>query len=98
MYVEDEAKKYIEQIASTLEILARNLIIEIGSIKDEEEVLKSTEDKIRQYAHGIYKLAHLNIFIGYSILNKCEILSSLVEVMPLVSQRDTVYVDLSTEG
>jgi hypothetical protein len=67
-------------------------------VEDEDEVLKSTEDKIRQYAHGIYKLAHLNMFIGFSMLNKDEILSSLVEVMLLVSQRETIFVDLSIEG
>jgi len=92
---EEDAQKYIEQISSTLEILGHNLKVEIDSISDTSEVDKSVQEKITQYAQSIYKLSHLEVFNIYFQFNTEEILSALVEAMPLTTQKNSIFVDLS---
>ena len=66
---------------------------------------KETILKLNNYANGIYRLSHLQLFNNSSFdnflfeskLNQTEILSCLVDSMALTTQKDVRVVSLSLE-
>ena len=92
--ITDEMESYIKQISNTLEILSHNLSLGISMIQDEKNLEDEILQRLNSYADGIYQLSHLELFDTWQRVNQVEILSLLVKVMGLTTQKDIIHVDL----
>lgn len=95
--IDSEVENFIERIRDTIEILSNNLDLKLHVFEVEKEISEYDKNSMKLYAQNIYKLSHLKLFTTLKDINKEEILSSLVEAMPLVMKKESIFVDLSSE-
>lgn len=93
--VKGKLSKYMSQISDTLEILAHNHALQIDIAKRTEVPEDALIAELNKYANAIAKLSHLKLYENHRI-NEVEILSTLVQTMEMVTQKDTIHVSLES--
>jgi len=105
LLIDEEWKSLMLQVEQTLDTLFYNLSLGIKLIKVDDAKKSQDEESLKHlqnYALHIHRLSHINFIndifpYGGCSLNKTAILLALVEAMSLMTKKDTIHVDLSSE-